>query len=200
MWRSSFCPKINGVNIHFNNITAIKNSASALCIHEVKVSFSGNTNISKNNGQTGGGIMAQKSVLSFSNYTVFSGNSASNGGAIYSLYETMLVLGGYLKFTYNTAINGGALYALGTKIRLSTWSRATFKYNSTKNGGAVYVNSASSLRVGYLSFIRTVQNHASLYGGAIFHEDTAVLSQCSYETNSEIQKLPIKDFNRRGTL
>ena len=180
----------NGMNIHFNNITAIKNSASALCINEGKVSFSGNTNISKNNGQTGGGIMAQKSVLSFSNYTVFSGNSASNGGAIYSLYETILILGGYLKFTYNTANNGGALYALGTKIRLSTWSTATFKCNSAKNGGAVYVNSASSLRVGYLSFIRTVQNHASLYGGAIFHEDTAVLSQCNYETNSEIQKLP----------
>lgn len=146
-----------GVKLQFENFTAVGSSGSALCISENSDTvFIGKTNISKNTGKVGGGIMMSygRVSLSFFNDIVFDSNRAVVGGAIYSLHETTLTFVGSTLFTHNRAdVDGGAIYALGTNIifQAITYSYArvfgdvTFAQNSAENGGAMYFNIASSL-------------------------------------------------------
>ena len=91
-------------NMKFVNITATFNSGSALCISEnSNVKFLGQTNISFNTGIIGGGLAVPsgKSAVSFYGYTVFDCNRATTGGAVYSLYETILMCNCSTFFTNN---------------------------------------------------------------------------------------------------
>ena len=123
----------------------------------------------------------------------FGGNSAVYGGAIYSFYETTLHFGESVKFTRNVAEkDGGGIYALGTDIVFEEGSTASFNSNSAMNGGALYFNNAAFLTLKKRATLCTFNNHASEHGGAMFHEDITIPTQCKFKgmKQSEIIKLP----------
>ena len=62
--------------------------------------------------------------------TLFTNNSAKDGGAIYSAKSTTLTVGGASSFTGNTAQDGGAIE---TRARCSV-SRSTFSSNTATGG------------------------------------------------------------------
>ena len=164
----------SGINIYLNDISAIGNSNSALCIFESSVTFTGRMNICNNSGTQGGGIkITQKSNLELQD----NGNKA---------FENML-------FSHNTADKeGGAIYAEQTTITFDFFRlhvHVSFMYNTAENGGAIYLKEASlNLNFGNISMS---YNHATKYGGGIYHEDIPSSTQCNYEKSTkELSKLP----------
>ena len=182
-----------GGNIRLNDVSAIGNSNSALCILQSSVIFSGIINISNNTGKEGGGIKVttKNTQLYFKGSTVLYGNKAGLGGAIYSQFEIELTFSGDTLFSQNRAdTNGGALYSANTNIIFDRNSVLSFKWNTAENGGAMYLTSAS-----FLTFKRGVNifmsyNHATKYGGGIYNEDIATASECSFKP-FEVSTLPL---------
>ena len=170
--------------VHINNVSAIGNSNSALCIHQSNVIFSGRISICNNTGTEGGGIKVttKNTQLYFTGSTVLYGNKAELGGAIYSQFGTELTFSGDTLFSHNTAdTNGGAIYSEYTNITFDRNSVITFKWNTAENGGAIYLNSASSLNFNREVYFTMSYNHATKYGGGIYNEDIANANQCSFE-------------------
>jgi predicted outer membrane repeat protein len=182
-------------HIHFDNIFAFGNSGSALCFFGgTNVSFSGTTNISKNTGTFGGGVSvtSQSSFLKFVDYSVFDGNNANLGGAMYLPRQTIMLFSGFVLFKNNSAHeDGGALYAIGTDIVIDSYGRMNFSYNSAQNGGAMHL-STSFLTFNYMAKLFTTCNYASKYGGGIYHEDVVTTSQCNFYNSdtTHVSKLP----------
>ena len=182
-----------GGNIRLNDVSAIGNSNSALCIQQSNVIFSGRINISNNTGTEGGGIKVTRknSQLYFTGSTVLYGNKAGLGGAIYSPFGTELTFSGDTLFSHNTAdTNGGAIYSEYTNITFDHNSELSFKCNTAENGGAMYLSSASFLTFNRGVNIRMSYNHATKYGGGIYNEDIASATQCSFKV-SDITKLSL---------
>ena len=180
----------NGGKIRLNDVSAIGNSNSALCIHQTNVIFSGRINISNNTGTEGGGIKVttKNTQLYFTGSTVLYGNKAGLGGAIYLSFGAELTFSGDTLFSHNTAdTNGGAIYSEYTNITFDENSAVSFKCNTAENGGAIYLTRAS-----FMTFSRKVNlsmsyNHATKYGGAIYHEDIATASECSYKHSEDLK-------------
>ena len=170
-------------NIDLNNVSAISNSNRALCIHRSNVTFRGRINISNNTGTEGGGIfMYKNSHVYFTGSTVLYGNKAGLGGAIYSQFGTELTFGGDTLFSHNTAdTNGGAIYSENTNIAFDFNSATSFKYNTAEKAGAIYLTSTSFLTLNRVNLSMSY-NHATKYGGGIYHEDisTVTAKQCSF--------------------
>ena len=184
-----------GENVKFclNDVSAIGNSNSALCIHQSNIIFSGRINISNNTGTEGGGIKVtgKNSQLHFTGSTVLYGNKAGLGGAIYSPFGAELTFSGDTLFSHNTAdTNGGAIYSVNTNIIFDENSVLSFKYNTAENGGAMYLSSASFLTLTRGVTISMSYNHATKYGGGIYNEDIATASECSFK-HSEVSTLYI---------
>ena len=185
---------MNSVNAHLNMTFAIYNSLSAFCITQSNVTFSGRTNISNNTVRNGNGggieIISKNSHVYFTGSTVLYGNKAGLGGAIYSPFGTELTFSGDTLFSHNTAdTNGGAIYSVNTKITFDHNSAVSFKWNTAENGGAIYLSSASFLTFNRGVNISMSYNHATKYGGGIYHEDIASAAQCSFKYN------PVSAFN-----
>ena len=182
-----------GGNIRLNDVSAIGNSNSALCIEKRNAIFSGRINISNNTGTEGGGIKViyEDSHLNFTGSTVLYGNKAGLGGAIYSQFGTGITFSGDTLFSHNTAdTNGGALYSANTNIIFDHNSVLSFKWNTAENGGAMYLSSASFLTFSRGVTISMSYNHATKYGGGIYNEDIASASECSLK-HSEVPTLPL---------
>ena len=179
-----------GGNIRLNDVSAIGNSNSALCIFQSNVTFSGRINISNNTGTEGGGIkvITKNTHLYFTGSTVLYGNKAGLGGAIYSQFGTELTFSGDTLFSHNTAdTNGGAIYSEYTNI---TFDALSFKWNTAENGGAMYLRSASFLTFNIGVNLSMSYNHATKYGGGIYNEDIASAAQCSYDGSDAGLSLP----------
>ena len=180
-----------GGNIRLNDVSAIGNSNSALCIYQSNVIFSGRINISNNTGTEGGGIkVSTKSTqLYFTGSTVLYGNKAGLGGAIYSPFGTELTFSGDTLFSHNTAdTNGGAIYSEYTNITFDLNSTLSFKWNTAENGGAMYLSSASFLTFNRIVTISMSYNHADKYGGGIYNDDIASAAQCSFKRSEAVSK------------
>ena len=178
-------------NIYLEDIYAITNSNSALCITESSVNFSGKTTIFNNSGTLGGGIKVttKNTQLYFTGSTVLYGNKAGLGGAIYSPFGNELTFSGDTLFSHNTAdTNGGAIYSVSTNITFDENGVSSFKWNTAENGGAIYLTSASFLTFNRGVNISMSYNHATKYGGGIYNEDVASAAQCSFK-RSKIVKL-----------
>ena len=80
------------------------------------------------------------------------------------------------------------MYALGTNIHFED-RLLNFLYNSAEDGGAIYLSSGSTLTLGSS---RTVisHNHANEDGGVIFHQDSALTTQCEYTGHATRSILP----------
>lgn len=148
--------------VRFQDIYFERNSNSAICGHRSKLLFVGITQVLNNSGSLGGALHLSYATVSFSGITLFAKNMAErNGGAIYAL-STNITFGGTVDFTANSAQNGGGMY-------FKTSSYLTLEPNT---------NITSSF------------NHASKFGGGIYHEDIVTPSQCQYSKESEYQELP----------
>ena len=182
-----------GGNIRLNDVSAIGNSNSALCLHESSFIFNGRINISNNTGGDGGGIKVngKNTQLHFTGSTVLYGNKAGLGGAIYSPFGTKLTFSGDTLFSHNTAdTNGGAIYSEYANTTFDENSALSFEWNTAENGGAVYLRSASFLTFNRGVNISMSYNHATKYGGGIYHEDIASAAQCSYDGSDSELSLP----------
>ena len=161
-----------------------------VAIHQSNVIFSGRINISNNTGTEGGGIKVihRDSHIYFTGSTVLYGNKAGLGGAIYSQFGTELTFSGDTLFSHNTAdTNGGAIYSVYTNITFDENSTLSFKWNTAENGGAIYLTRASFMTYGKKVNLSMSYNHATKYGGAIYHEDIATHSECSYKHSEDLE-------------
>ena len=176
-------------NVQLNNVTAIANSNSALCIYNSNVIFGGRINISNNTGTEGGGIKVsfKTSHVYFTGSTVLYGNKAGLGGAIYLPFGNELTFSGDTLFSHNTAdTNGGAIYSEYTNIIFDLNSSSSFKWNTAENGGAIYLKS-SFLTFNIRINLSMSYNHATKYGGVIYHEDIdRTAYQCSFNGSSNL--------------
>lgn len=198
------------------------NSGSALYSSESNLTFSGNTRFYRNigNATTGGGITLQQSNLSFEDATVFEGNYARfEGGAVVGAYKSTFSFSGNTSFINNTAALGGAIHtSLNTALVLSgtvllknniaQYGRAlflakdtsttlkhdiSFALNSAQNGGAIYLQSGGALTLESNTYLDVSYNHATMYGGGIYHEDSITPLQCDFsmKDSSKLQSVTL---------
>ena len=69
--------------------------------------FNGSTNIFRNTGSLGVVHIHPESNMSFTGHTVFDGNEADSGGAIYAFYEVVVKFLGSTTFSRNIAQTNG---------------------------------------------------------------------------------------------
>lgn len=177
---------------------------SYLTSENAAVSLLGFSNFTENTASSlGGAININNGNLIMSGESMFSGNEASYGGAIYTVFDrTINILGpeptlsfeGNIIFTHNKAnVDGGAICSLGINIIFENDTKnVSFEYNSAENGGAMYLKSGTMLILRYDVEVYTSHNYASKRGGGIYYQDTATLTQCNFEL-SKRNKLYAED-------
>ena len=175
------------INITLRNLTCTNNTNTALYVIDSVETFGGATKFFNN---TGGVIYAINSVLTHQRgYSVFEGNAAESGGAVYQVRCTTDYYS-YVQFTGNSAeIDGGALYALGTNINVHY--KVMFKHNSAHSGGAVYIRGETTITLYTWTHMEFSFNTAH-FGGGIYHLDNPDQIQCNYyySKNSLFTSLP----------
>ena len=146
--------------------------------------FRGNSRIINNIGRSGaGGMVVIESQVVFSGNTLFHNNSGVNGGALYTEK-------GRLDFQENTTIignsattYGGGIYASSSSsVNIESCVKTFFSHNSAISGGAMYFTSGANLTLGWYSELITTHNTATEYGGALYHQDSISIVQCSNVT------------------
>ncbi len=180
------------VSINFTKNRAFH--GGALGVLQSNLSFSGDLTMYKN---VGSGIGATgPSTISLTGNTVFEENWAGpeNGGAIKMSMKTDLLISGILLFRNNTTEgNGGAIFAFNSNIIISNIS--TFISNRASNGGAMYFEYGATMSLKQNTTLNTSYNHASKYGGAIYHKDIVGSPQCQFAysewtRNEDVSNLP----------
>ena len=145
-----------------------------------QVSFNGHVQFYNN---IAGGVYCVKSTLIFvrNTVTVFANNSRSYGAAIF-LERGRLRFSGNTRFTSNTATEyGGGLYASSASVYMQ--GTVDFSLNSAKCGGAMFFTLGANLSLEWYTVLTTSANTASEYGGAIYHEDSITIIQCTNVSN-----------------
>ncbi len=171
--------KVQGVLLH--NITVTGCSGSAIVIRESPTTIGGTSIIEDNFGEKGGAIYAANSVILLTFYVRLINNRACIGGAIFAFNRMKFIFSGLIVFENNTAeTNGGAIYAVDADI---TFNQTTqFEGNSAQNGGAMFFESETKLTIATYTYFNASYNHASEYGGVIYHEDSGITTrQCEYD-------------------
>jgi predicted outer membrane repeat protein len=104
-----------------------------------------NSNFSGNSADDGGAIWSEDDSTLTINNSTFSGNSSSgNGGAIYSDFDSILTINNST-FSDNSANYGGALQTTGSIVEINN---STFSDNSaTASGGAIYLFGSASVTI-----------------------------------------------------
>ena len=150
------------------------NSASlyggAICLDRTTAVFGGVPLLLQ---EVGGGI---KSPPTFQNSTsLFSGNVAHKGGAIYIEYRTIHFLRNTTFMNNSADYAGGAIYGLSTDIEFH--DNIIFSNNSAYIGGAMYFKDVS-LKILSGMTLNTSFNNALRHGGAIYYKDASTQYQC----------------------
>ncbi len=151
------------------SVISLTNANSTVNVNNV---IFGNNNVTEGNGgvisQTSGILNIINSTFSENTSTIGSGTSG-NGGAVYgtnfSIERTL--------FTNNTATNGGAIYNNGTG---TIYGNSTFTgNNSTTNGGAIYNNGTLTLNStsGNITFS---ENKVNTLANDIYNSGTGTLN------------------------
>ncbi len=166
------------VSINFTNNTAF--NGGGLAVLQSNLTFSGDLTIYKN---VGSGIGATgPSIISFTGNTVFEENWAgiNGGGAIKMSLKTNLLFSGVTVFRNNTAEgNGGAIFASDSHSIIG--NKSTFISNRAGNGGAMYFEYGATIALQQNTTLITSYNHASKYGGALYHKDAVRFTQCQFD-------------------
>ncbi len=127
-------------------------------------------------GNRGGAVFNELGALIATNVT-FSGNTANQGGAIYSDYTSTLTTLTNSTFTGNSGDEGAAVYAFNTLI---TMTNDVFTSNSaTYGGGALY--NWGTMNVSGSTF---TGNSASTNGGGIYNYGTITITNSTLSGNT----------------
>ena len=166
-------------SITFANNTALEQGGALVIKHSTNVKFKKNSTVildsNKADDGTGGAISTDSnSIIEFKdNSTItFCYNNATQGGAIFSLYNLSLIFSKNTKviFNDNAAAFGGALnFYSHSLIRFQGGvnSTVTFKNNkATQNGGAIYLQKNSDVTFKGTLTVNFYNNEATI-GGAI---------------------------------
>ncbi len=124
-------------------------------------------------------------------------NTASQyGGAIYNIQSQLVINSTESHFLHNSAYFGGALYAYAGAITVK--HSAAFTSNSAQMlGGAIYFESGAILHLEPYSNLTMSHNHASKYGGAIYHQDAPNSDQCELKPGTFVPHIPQCFLNMR---
>ncbi len=175
-----FIESVETVVLH--NITATGNTGGAIYLLDSRTTISGQSTLENNFNEQGGALYVTDSVLLLTDYTLFRGNRAITGGAIYALSKVVILLSGVTIFEGNRAEkDGGAVYSMDASISFN--NTVKFISNSAQNGGAMFFDSEAKLTLEpqQYSSLNTSYNHASEYGGVIYHEDSSIATlQCEF--------------------
>jgi predicted outer membrane repeat protein len=136
------------------------------------LTVSGGT-FSGNSAHEGGGIYSDGGTVTVSSSTLF-GNAASYGGGMYNSGGTATVSNGSILST-NDASSGGGIYIAGGTV---TVSNSTLSGNTAYNGGGI-------LNHGTLTVSNSTVSNNQAYddGGGIFSDGTLALSGCTVSGN-----------------
>ena len=135
-----------------------------------KLNFSNNFAFS-----TGGALVLDNATAHFYTDAVyFSNNSANQGGAMYIVYGTVYIHS-LVTFNANTAkVQGGAIYiesGTPSSITVGESSKLLLLNNSAFQGGALYIIPSSfTIKCGYQSSVKFINNTAFDVGGAVYAE------------------------------
>lgn len=156
-------------SVNFENNKAANGGAVALSDSaNSKATFNGNV-LSPNTATANGGSLyiPGSAAVVFNADQEFSGNSATNGGAVWA--NTLPSPSQTVTFTNNTASGAGGAVYVGSAGTLS----GAFKFttNSAPKGGAVYAGANLTVSGGSFS-----ENTASESGGAIYADGTATVT------------------------
>ena len=225
------CSVINTGNsiVNFNNNEALSDGGALCTSSDSDIMFQASTIVQFNDNKATyfGGALRSKynsNIMFKNNCTItFNHNEASQGGAIFTVSDTVFkenstvqfdsnqaTLGGALHisnltFQGNTAVrfenneaklNGGALYSDNSSITVKQKSTITFTNNSAENGGAVFAT-ASTLLVSEYSNVTFYMNNAERDGGAIYFNDQI---NTSFKNSSTVTLISNSANNRGGAI
>ena len=151
-----------------------------------------------NQGDIGGAIVSTGSVVSISGNTIITNNKANRGGGIY-LQDSIFEIKGVhvLCFIFNNTalVQGGGIYAFGSTIIVYQRSALNFIDNSAENGGGVYleVNSKILVKKQYPADhssrapIMKFTGNKAIFGGAVHIDDISNYGACTRATECFIQ-------------
>ena len=149
--------RLNGVNNFINNSAPCSGLGGAIATTSNSVLILNGTNKFINNSAgTGGAIYSEINVvIKFNGTNSFINNSATNrGGAIYFIVNSTLVFNGTIYFTHNK-VGGAAGY-----------------------GGGVSMAERSTFSISPNALVYWENNHAAVFGGAIYFSDYSPFSYC----------------------
>ncbi len=139
-----------------------------------------------------GGAFSGRGVLNAADLTVIN-NSATHGGGLYTYIGSGSISGKSNTTVANSifndndaSVNGGAVYAGGDYTNIT---QTSFTNNSAANGGAIYNSKMTSgfTSLGNLNISEDAvfsNNSATVYGGAIYNNSTAVIDETNFINNS----------------
>ena len=149
--------RLNGANNFINNSAPCSGLGGAIATTSNSVLVLNGTNKFINNSAgTGGAIYSEINVvIKFNGTNSFINNSATNrGGAIYFIVNSTLVFNGTIYFTHNK-VGGAAGY-----------------------GGGVSMAERSTFSISPNALVYWENNHAAVFGGAIYFSDYSPFSYC----------------------
>ena len=163
------------------------------------VIFKGETTFSNNQARQGGAILATESTIMVTDRTTIANNLATNNGGGISLLQSELEISCdnfscaeiELLVYGNSARIGGGVHA--TSSTITVYRQGTFRFvkNEAENGGGLYLEINSKITLGegtseYIkfnslknAFLIFTDNHARLYGGAMYVADDTNSRACS---------------------
>ena len=152
------------------------------------LTFNGTNNFINNSapgdsGEGGAISTTNNALLVFSGTNKFINNSAGTGGAIYTGYNAVIRFSGTNSFINNSATNrGGAIYSI---INSTLVFNGTIYFMHNKVGGlAGYGGGVSMALKSIFSILPNARvywenNHAAVFGGAIYFSDYSPISYCA---------------------
>ena len=178
----------NGNNNFINNLAAGDfGVGGAISItNNTILTFNGNNNFTNNSaphGGEGGAIFTtSNTLLIFNGTNKFINNSSGTGGAIYSNYNVVIRFNRINSFINNSATNrGGAIYFI---MNSTLVFNGTIYFTHNKVGGAAgYGGGVSMALNSTFSILPNARvywenNHAAVFGGAIYFSDYSPISYC----------------------
>ena len=157
-----------------NGITGVCDPGGGIIASDSDLTFTGNTTFLDNSATFGGAIFTiGNTVLSFCGSNNFINNFAGGGGAIFLAWgNTVLNLSGVNNYINNSAAGGGAIYTLGNTV-LNQNGTSNFINNSAEHGGAIYTVNNTVL---HLNGVNNFINNSASIGGAIYTYNNTVSS------------------------
>ncbi len=171
-----------GNDATFKNNKSLTSDGGAIVNIDGKATFGDNVRFEGNTAAGNGGAIANnrftgESTVTVGKNAVFSGNKATNGGAIWN--ESALTIREGAVFSNNGSLAsnaGGAIYNAG-KGTISEIKGATFNGNAAQYGGAINNAGIVANELGKITIVSSVfSGNTAFNGGALRNQGVASLS------------------------